>query len=470
MAIICDSKQLRALFLYNATDAPDKDPVAELLWTTGGGAEPPLQASRSFEQLASLLQQAEAFTSEAIMMSFQRNKSQPKQDPSNAATPGGPSGQSPSPAAVPSRASKAATSSASETPAFKALFAREAVPASAPVAAKSLLTVAMANAPRPPQAIQVLIHLSYGKPLRLSVPENILVKDLIQAAIKQHSNEHRFPPLQANPAAYELNKAENDGSVDDSMPPFTPVATINRFGRNFCLVPKEKEPAPSTPPAVSPAASSSTSQPRAAANRYVLERRESTTGLGSKVLYVVLPDGTKNGLSVSGTVGEAVQRVCLKRGLDPLFYYLTEPDEDLQLGHAMTLSAIGAEELVLRAKPGAPPMAVSTVDADQEKLAFKSYTVSRVPSRTMHRFTSDQVTLGFDKDRLYVERKKKKLIFFISDLSKVALGDKPTHFTISFLEAKDQCYIAPSPEMAKEIQTRLEYCIKHFKSPSSSSS
>src|SRR3989338_4335752 len=131
MAIICDSKQLRALFLYNATDAPDKDPVAELLWTTGGGAEPPRQASRSFEQLATLLQQAEAFTSEAIMMSFQRNKSQPKQDPSNAATPGGPSGQSPSPAAAPSSASKAATSSASETPAFKALFAREAVPASA---------------------------------------------------------------------------------------------------------------------------------------------------------------------------------------------------------------------------------------------------------------------------------------------------------------------------------------------------
>ena len=537
MSMICDLKQLRTVFHYNATDAPDKDSLAETLYSLN--IEGPLLASRSFDQLPAMFQHFQTVTPASVQSAVDKIKS--NANPSRASNPSPSSSSTPNPSTTSSNApanpqnprplpntrapsssstssltSSSNSSSSSSAASLQELF-QPLSPAPAPVT-KSLLSQAMANAPRPPQTVQVMIYLSYGKPLRFSVPENITTRDMIQAAIKQHSSEHRHPPLQANPAAYELRKAEQDGSVDDSMPPFVPIASVVQFGKNFCLLSKEPKDSPSpsssnpssssssnsnnsTNPSSSTGPSSSSANPSSSSSssnagnpssqsamptlpvsvqasalpsssttprggpgiRPPLERRESVTSVGGgKVMYIVLPDGTKNGFSLQSafTVGEVLSRVCLKRGLDPSFFYLTEPNEDLQLGASLTLLALGAEELVLRAKPGAPMM-TPDVPADQEKLAFKSFLVNRVASRAMHRFTSDQVTLSFDKDRLFVERKKKKLTFNMSEVVGMAIGDKPTQFTIKFAAGKDLTYTASASDIVREIQLRLDCCMKY---------
>jgi SAPK-interacting protein 1 (Sin1), middle CRIM domain/Raf-like Ras-binding domain len=343
----------------------------------------------------------------------------------------------------------------------------------APAVPLSALSKLMSTAPRPAKKIQVTIHLSYGKPLKLTVPENAVVVGIVQEAIKQYGAEYRHPPLKANPHAYELMLAERDGSIDDTFPPFNADTKISQFGTDFCLVEKKIDASSSSVAAPAVAASTASSSSAAAVKSTATsdggggggstadEENDDdvTTPRRKKLFKVVLPDEQKTLLPYQADMklSQIMLSVCRKRGLTPSDHFFTEPDDNLQLSETRTVGEIGIDEVFLRSRSAI----ASTVD--QTKLALQTFSVTR-HAHSVRRFQNESLTLSVDKDRFYIEKKKKgskKTNRLITEIVQAVVGEKAGQFTIHYIDGKDITLVASSNEVAAEICSKIEYILKH---------
>lgn len=94
-------------------------------------------------------------------------------------------------------------------------------------------------------AVSVFISVSKqpsGKPLKMRLPLNSTVEDVIVIVLRQYAHEKRRPPLQPDSDWYELRMVddEDDGTPDTDCPPLERRSMFQTFGVNFvALVERE---------------------------------------------------------------------------------------------------------------------------------------------------------------------------------------------------------------------------------------
>jgi len=172
-----------------------------------------------------------------------------------------------------------------------------------------------------------MIHSSYlPNQLNIRVVPNATVELLIDVVVKKLNEiiaQHRpgDPPL--NAAKCQALLAEDDGRPDTDTPPLQRDAPVHKFGCAYFALIKDPE-----------------------VGGMVVE---------VKTFKVVLPTKEYQVMSYnrSLSLGQVLEKVCNKRQLDPLVYYLVVGPKEIEVSLDTLISDVDATELIMKSKAAA---------------------------------------------------------------------------------------------------------------------
>eukprot|EP00013_Stygamoeba_regulata_P004371 CAMPEP_0177632762 /NCGR_PEP_ID=MMETSP0447-20121125/2477_1 /TAXON_ID=0 /ORGANISM="Stygamoeba regulata, Strain BSH-02190019" /LENGTH=299 /DNA_ID=CAMNT_0019134377 /DNA_START=272 /DNA_END=1168 /DNA_ORIENTATION=+ len=170
----------------------------------------------------------------------------------------------------------------------------------------------------------IYVHLpsGHGAPLRMRLPKNITIEGVIRAAVKQHADEFRKPPLIPNLQYYQLVIADDDGTADTDLPALNSSASLGRLGPHFAL-------------------------------QYTRGRSSTSDGFPG-VMKIHLPNQQRTTVAFRAdmTMGTLMNKLCQKRAMKLGEYVfrlapLSKDSQSAPLSLDVTMGSLGVDELYL---------------------------------------------------------------------------------------------------------------------------
>ncbi|GAM22160.1 hypothetical protein SAMD00019534_053350 [Acytostelium subglobosum LB1] len=356
--------------------------------------------------------------------------------------------------------------------------------------------------PPPGMGMQLSIHTGIGSigMLRVRVVDKATVIQSIAAALKTYFSQQNQQPqpqqqqtlgtsvgstgssgsstnlLYPDPKAYFLRIADDDGKIDEDYPTLDPNQQIYKFKDEvFVLCLNQKYEAERR-------RSSSGVQPRptslAVPQDKVHLRRVSVGTLDTIALVkITLPDSsiTKVAYQPDMKLKELLMNTCKKRKLIMAEHHFEQNGSVID--PELTLDKLTSLEIVLvsklrRSMSGDGTMLVGEDNTGDHEDIFwydlLAYQYKQYEVVKLKKYGSKQERIiGIDKERitnmspnLKKEQETKRPTRMIKDIAKVALAEKPKHFTIEYIDGKTYLYEAKSHPVAAEIVGKIHYILK----------